>query len=114
RDQLRRPKVRALFVTGIGLALIQQFVGVNTVIYYAPSTLTAAGMGDNAAITSSIGIGVGAVIGVIVGMSLVDRIGRRPVMFLGRTIMIVALVGMALVERLTQNTTTGYILLALM
>ncbi|WP_336087456.1 sugar porter family MFS transporter [Nocardia sp. SSK8] len=114
RDQLRRPKVRALFVTGVGLALIQQFVGVNTVIYYAPSTLAAAGMGDNAAITSSIGIGVGAVIGVIVGMSLVDRIGRRPVMFLGLTIMIVALVGMALVERLTQDTVTGYVLLVLM
>ncbi|MFD6108452.1 sugar porter family MFS transporter, partial [Nocardia salmonicida] len=38
-DQLRKPKVRALFWTGVGLALIQQFVGVNTVIYYAPSTL---------------------------------------------------------------------------
>ncbi len=114
RDQLRKPKVRALFVTGVGLALIQQFVGVNTVIYYAPSTLAQAGMGDNAAITSSIGIGVGAVIGVIIGMSLIDRIGRRPLMFIGLSVMVVALVGMALVERMTQDTATGYLLLALM
>ncbi|MFE1594100.1 sugar porter family MFS transporter [Nocardia sp. NPDC058705] len=113
-DQLRKPKVRALFWTGVGLALIQQFVGVNTVIYYAPSTLTQAGMGDNAAITSSIGIGIGAVLGVILGMSLVDKIGRRPPMFIGLAIMIVALVGMGLIEQLTQSTATGYILLALM
>ncbi|MFC6010925.1 sugar porter family MFS transporter [Nocardia lasii] len=113
-DQLRKPKVRALFYTGIGLALIQQFVGVNTVIYYAPSTLTKAGLGDNAAITSSIGIGIGAVVGVVGAMALVDKIGRRPLMFIGLSIMVVALVGMGLIERLTQSTTTGYVLLALM
>ncbi|PWV69904.1 sugar porter family MFS transporter [Nocardia neocaledoniensis] len=112
--QLRKPKVRALFITGCGLAVIQQFVGVNTVVYYAPSTLTAAGMGDNAAVTSSIGIGVGAVLGVLIGMTLIDRRGRRPLMFLGLAVMIVALLGMAFVERMTQNSTTGYILLALM
>ncbi|WP_194829719.1 sugar porter family MFS transporter [Nocardia sp. XZ_19_231] len=113
-DQLRKPKVRALFYTGVGLALIQQFVGVNTVIYYAPSTLAQAGMGDDAAITSSIGIGVGAVIGVMLGMSLVDKIGRRPPMFIGLGIMVVALVGMGLMERLTQSTATGYVLVTLM
>ncbi|MBC7299862.1 MAG: sugar porter family MFS transporter [Nocardia sp.] len=113
-DQLHKPKVRALFYTGVGLALIQQFVGVNTVIYYAPSTLTRAGMGDSAAVTSSIGIGIGAVIGVILGMGLVDKIGRRPPMFIGLAVMIAALVGMALIERLTQSTATGYVLLALM
>ncbi|MDO3648308.1 sugar porter family MFS transporter [Nocardia mangyaensis] len=114
RDQLRKPKVRALFWTGVGLALIQQFVGVNTVIYYAPSTLKTAGMGDSAAVTSSIGIGIGAVVGVIIGMTLIDRIGRRPLMFVGLSVMVVALIGMGLVERLTQNATTGYILLASM
>ncbi|GGK32410.1 sugar porter family MFS transporter [Nocardia camponoti] len=114
RAQLHKPKVRALFWTGIGLAIIQQFVGVNTVIYYAPSTLAAAGLGDSAAVTSSIGIGVGAVVGVIIGMSLVDKLGRRPLIFIGLSIMIVSLVGMGIVERLHQNTTTGYTLLALM
>ncbi len=114
RDQLRKPKVRAIFFTGVGLALIQQFVGVNTVIYYAPSTLAQAGMGDSAAVTSSIGIGVGAVVGVILGMSLVDKIGRRPPMFIGLAIMIAALIGMGAIERLTQSTATGYILVALM
>lgn len=114
RDQLRKPKVRALFVTGVGLAVIQQFVGVNTVIYYAPSTLVAAGMGDSAAVTSSIGIGVGAVLGVIIGMSLIDRVGRRPLMFVGLSVMVVALVGMGAIERLTQSTATGYLLLVLM
>ncbi|MFD3595667.1 sugar porter family MFS transporter [Nocardia sp. NPDC058640] len=113
-NQLRKPKVRALFYTGVGLAIIQQFVGVNTVIYYAPSTLTKAGMGDNAAVTSSIGIGIGAVIGVVISMSLIDKVGRRPLMFVGLAIMVVALVGMGVIERLTQSTATGYVLLALM
>ncbi|KAF0847552.1 sugar porter family MFS transporter [Nocardia caishijiensis] len=115
RDQLRKPKVRALFWTGVGLALIQQFVGVNTVVYYAPSTLTQAGLGDSSAVTSSIGIGVGAVLGVMTGMSLVDRIGRRPTMFIGMAVMIVALVAMAAAERLLPNEpASGYILLAMM
>ncbi|MGW5318305.1 sugar porter family MFS transporter [Nocardia thailandica] len=115
RDQLRKPKVRALFWTGVGLALIQQFVGVNTVVYYAPTTLTQAGLGDSSAVTSSIGIGIGAVLGVLGGMSLVDRIGRRPTMFAGMTVMIVALIAMAAAEALLPDEpASGYLLLAMM
>ncbi|GGK32437.1 sugar porter family MFS transporter [Nocardia camponoti] len=113
-SQLRRPRVRGLMITGLGLALIQQFCGVNAVVYYAPTTLQGAGLGKNAAVTASIAIGAGAVVGVLIARPLVDRLGRRPLITIGLSIVIVVLLGMAFLERLHHSPAMGYLLLALM
>src|SRR5215217_4467120 len=46
--ELLAPWVRPALVVGMGLAILQQIVGINTIIYYAPTTLTNVGFGNSA------------------------------------------------------------------
>src|SRR5436190_21367131 len=74
-DLLRRRVRRALFV-GLGLAIFQQITGINTVIYYAPTILQAAGFNcASGAILATVGVGVVNVGMTILAMSLVERAG---------------------------------------
>jgi hypothetical protein len=46
------PAVRHVMVIGVALAVFQQVTGINTIIYYAPTLLSAAGLGNSAALRS--------------------------------------------------------------
>ncbi len=73
----------ALFI-GIGIMFVQQFVGINTVIYYSPEIFQDAGFASKtAAIAASVSVGVVNVLFTIVSMTLIDRIGRRKLYFIG-------------------------------
>jgi sugar porter (SP) family MFS transporter len=80
---LTQPKFRPLLMVGIGLALAQQLVGVNTVIYYAPTILSDTGMGNSAALASTIIVGVTNLVFTIVAVLLLDRVGRRKLLITG-------------------------------
>jgi len=84
--------VRPALVVAIGLAVFQQLIGINTIIYYAPTTLTNAGFGNSAAIYANLGIGVLNVLMTLVAIRLVDRAGRKPLLIGGLVGMITALV----------------------
>src|SRR6266404_5378559 len=85
-------RVRPALVVGIGLAIFQQITGINTVIYYAPKILQAAGFNSaSGAILATAGVGVVNVGMTIVAMFLVDRAGRRPLLLVGIAGMIVTL-----------------------
>jgi sugar porter (SP) family MFS transporter len=90
-DLLRR-QVRPALVVGLGLAIFQQITGINTVIYYAPKILQAAGFNSaSGAILATAGVGVVNVGMTIIAMFLVDRAGRRPLLLVGIAGMIVTL-----------------------
>ncbi len=85
RDLLQ-PVVKAALVVGIGLAVLQQVTGINTVIYYAPTIIQQAGIGsDSSAILASLGVGAINVLMTIVALRLLDRAGRRTMLFIGVT-----------------------------
>lgn len=87
------PGIRGAIIVGVGLAIFQQFVGINTVIYYAPTIFQAAGFSSaSAAILATSVIGVVNVLATIVALFLVDRYGRRVLLLTGTTGMIVGLV----------------------
>ncbi len=89
---LLRPQVRPALVVGLGLAIFQQVTGINTVIYYAPKILQAAGFNSaSGAILATVGVGVVNVAMTIVAMFLVDRAGRRPLLLVGVAGMIITL-----------------------
>jgi MFS family permease len=97
-------------VAGIGLQILGQATGVNTVIYYAPIIFGHAGLGTSAAILATVGIGIVNVVMTVVGMALVDRIGRRRLLITGVAIMTLALVALALTLTLHElSPTTGVI-----
>ncbi|WP_158744437.1 sugar porter family MFS transporter [Acidisphaera sp. L21] len=84
RAQLAAQRNYKPLIIGVGLAIIQQVTGINTVIYFAPAIFKAAGLGSNSAtILATAGIGLVNVVMTIVAMRLVDRAGRRPLLLTG-------------------------------
>ncbi len=91
-SDLLNPSLRAALVVGIGLAILQQITGINTVIYYAPLIIQSAGIPSaSGAILATAGIGVVNVLMTIVSMWLIDRAGRRPLLLTGIAGMVVTL-----------------------
>lgn len=88
---LWRPPLRSLLLIGVSLAVFQQLVGVNTVIYYAPTILEHTGLKANQAITQALSVGVTNVVFTIIALLLLDRIGRRPLLLVGTAGLAIAL-----------------------
>ena len=61
----------------------QQLSGINAFLYYAPRIFEAAGLEESSALLSSIGIGVTNMIFTLLGLYLIDKIGRRLLMIFG-------------------------------
>ncbi|WP_286879167.1 sugar porter family MFS transporter [Methanoculleus sp. UBA413] len=80
-SDLVAPAVRLPLVLGVGLAVLQQATGINTVIYYAPTIFQFAGLEEaTASIAATVGIGIVNVLVTLVAIWLVDRAGRRPLL----------------------------------
>jgi sugar porter (SP) family MFS transporter len=87
-----KPWLRIPVIIAIGIMFFQQFVGINTVIYYSPKIFLMAGFnGAVAAIWASVGVGVVTVIFSLVSVYFIDRLGRRKLYFLGMTGMMASL-----------------------
>ena len=105
---LLKPVVRAALVVGMGLAILQQVSGINTVIYYAPTIIQFTGVDSSAAaILASIGVGIVNVGMTIVALRLLDRAGRRPLLLIGTTLMALALATLAIVFAAGAGGTVG-------
>jgi sugar porter (SP) family MFS transporter len=82
--ELLRPELRLALLVGVGLAILQQLVGINTIIYYAPTIFRYAGFASaNTAILATSVVGVLNVLATLVAVLLVDRVGRRPLLLWG-------------------------------
>jgi SP family galactose:H+ symporter-like MFS transporter len=79
---------------GLGLLLqaVQQFTGINVVMYYAPRIFEAAGFGVQAQTWGTAIVGLVNVLATFIAIGTVDRLGRRPVLLTGFTVMTVALI----------------------
>ncbi|WP_110648573.1 sugar porter family MFS transporter [Salinicola peritrichatus] len=73
------------------IAFFNQFTGINFVLYYAPRILESAQLGASAALLSTAGIGLIMVLFTMVGMALIDRVGRRTLMYIGSVGYIISL-----------------------
>ena len=65
------------------IAFFNQLSGINAFLYYAPRIFEAAGLEESSALLSSIGIGVTNLIFTLLGLYLIDKIGRRLLMIVG-------------------------------
>ncbi len=91
--QLLKPSIRPALVIGILLAVFQQISGINTVIYYAPTLLASiAKETDVAALIATVGIGSVNVFITAIALYLLDRVGRRPLLLVGTSFMIISLI----------------------
>ncbi|WP_405724523.1 sugar porter family MFS transporter [Streptomyces sp. NBC_00028] len=78
------PWIRRLMFVGFGIAIVQQVTGVNTIMYYGTQILTDAGFTSDSALTANIANGVISVLATFVGIWLLGRAPRRPMLMTGQ------------------------------
>ncbi len=76
--QLKTPILLAFLV-----AFFNQLSGINAILYFAPRIFELTGLGAKAALLQSVGIGVTNLIFTFVGLWLIDRLGRRTLLYIG-------------------------------
>lgn len=81
---LATPWIRRLVLVGIGIAIVQQITGVNSIMYYGTQILTDAGFSADSALTANIANGVISVLATFVGIYLLGKVNRRPMLIAGQ------------------------------
>jgi len=76
---------------GLTVAFFQQIVGINAVMYYAPSIFEQAGGGTKAAFLQAVVVGLTNLAFTLVAINLIDRLGRKTLLIIGAIGMTVAL-----------------------
>jgi sugar porter (SP) family MFS transporter len=83
KDSLFSGKFNRYIALAFLIAFFNQLSGINAIIYFAPRVFNMAGLGKDSAFLSSVGIGVVNFIFTLVGWWLIDRVGRRTLMYIG-------------------------------
>ncbi|WP_299494319.1 sugar porter family MFS transporter [uncultured Shewanella sp.] len=65
------------------IAFFNQLSGINAILYFAPRIFEMTGLGQQAALLQSAGIGVTNMIATLIGLWLIDRLGRRTLLYIG-------------------------------
>lgn len=95
KDSLFSGKYSKSIMLAFFLAFFNQASGINFVLYYAPRIFESAGIAADSALGASIPIGIVNLIFTILGMYLIDRLGRKTLMIIGSIGYIVTLLGVA-------------------
>ncbi|WP_260450143.1 sugar porter family MFS transporter [Listeria booriae] len=106
--------VRRILFIGLGIAVVQQITGVNSIMYYGTEILRDAGFGTEAALIGNIANGVISVLATFVGIYLLGKIGRRPMLITGLIGTTSALLLIGILSMLLQGTEAlPYVVLSL-
>lgn len=90
-DTILDKKYRFPLILAFLIAFFNQFSGINAFLYYAPRIFELAGLEQSSALLSSIGVGVVNMVFTLLGLSLIDRFGRKTLMYIGSVGYIVSL-----------------------
>lgn len=83
KSNLWRWSLRVPILLAFLVAFFNQLSGINAILYFAPRIFEMTGLGEKAALLQSIGIGVTNLIFTFVGLWLIDRLGRRTLLYVG-------------------------------
>ncbi len=97
RDVLGSFGFRPIVWVGIGLAVFQQLVGINVVFYYGSVLWQSAGFNESHSLLINVISGAVSIGACLVAISVIDRIGRRPMLLIGSIGMMITLGTMAVV-----------------
>mgnify|MGYP001413960331 CR=1 FL=1 len=91
KEFLGKP-LRPILIAGIGITIIQQITGINAILYYAPTIFQFAGFASNqSAILATTLLGSVNVLMTFLSIFLLDRVGRKPLLIIGLSGMILSL-----------------------
>lgn len=97
---------------GIFLAILQQFTGINSVIYFAPTILVKLGVAPARAILYNVGLGMVMLIMTIIATQLIDKIGRKKLLIYGNMVMSICLITLAIINKLLDGSSDSQIVWA--
>jgi len=106
REYLFTSMYRIPIVLAILVALFNQLTGINAIMYYAPRIFELVGYAKNSALLQSISVGVTLFVFTVLGMFLVDRVGRKRLLLVGSVGMVFFL---GMVAKTIFSTTDGSI-----
>jgi SP family galactose:H+ symporter-like MFS transporter len=113
----QNPNFRRSVGLGVLLQAVQQFTGMNVVMYYAPRIFKDMGYDTHAQMWFTAAVGLTNVLATLIAFAFVDRLGRKPILYAGFTIMAVGLgvvgtmMGLGIHSRGEQFFTVGMLLL---
>ncbi|MEM9648850.1 MAG: sugar porter family MFS transporter [Bacteroidota bacterium] len=94
-DLVKR-KYTTIMVIALGIAFFQQITGINAIFYYAPTIFEQAGGSTDSSFLQAIVVGLTNLVFTLVAIWLIDRLGRKPLLLIGTSLMTVALLMAAL------------------
>jgi len=92
---LGNPKVLKPILLGVAIAILGQFMGVNAVLYYGPSIFEKAGLSGGDALYYQVWIGLVNVLTTILALLIIDRVGRKKLVYFGVSGMILSLLSIS-------------------
>jgi MFS family permease len=81
--ELFKPALRLVLIIGLGIGILQQITGINSVFFYAPMIFEQSGIGTDAAFSQAILVGLTNLVFTIVAILFIDRLGRKPLLGIG-------------------------------
>ncbi|MEY3501062.1 MAG: hypothetical protein RL308_2734 [Bacteroidota bacterium] len=90
-DTIFLKKYRTPLLLAFFIALFNQLSGINAFLYYSPRIFQEAGLGESTALLSSIGIGAINLVFTLIGVFLIDKLGRKVLMYIGSVGYIISL-----------------------
>jgi SP family sugar:H+ symporter-like MFS transporter len=78
-----RKRIRPIVWVGLGLAILQQFVGINVIFYYGAVLWKAVGFTESNALLINMISGAVSIVAVIITLAVIDKIGRKPLLWIG-------------------------------
>jgi MFS family permease len=112
-DSIFSPSYRRALLLALFIAFFNQFSGINAFLYYAPRIFREAGLEAQMALLSSVGIGITNLLFTLVGLALIDRLGRKQLLLIGSIgyIVSLSLVAMAFSAGWTGMAVPGFLFL---
>lgn len=91
KESIFQKKYSYPLMLAFAIAFFNQFSGINAFLYYAPRIFEMAGLGASSALLSSVGIGVINLVFTLIAMALIDKMGRKKLMYIGSVGYIISL-----------------------
>jgi sugar porter (SP) family MFS transporter len=77
------PSLKVVLLIGLVIGILQQITGINAIFFYAPMIFEQSGLGTDASFSQAIYVGLVNLVFTLVAISMIDRIGRKPLLIFG-------------------------------
>ncbi|KAL5575463.1 hypothetical protein UlMin_017162 [Ulmus minor] len=105
------PSVRRMLITGCGIQCFQQMTGIDATVYYSPTIFKEAGIqGKNQLLAATVAVGFTKTLFILVAISLIDKVGRKPLLYVSTIGMTTCLFGLSLTLAFLGNVKVGIML----